>query len=477
MLEFATYQRVPAGRRKEDVRQGTIDQDPEFIEFLESLTNPITKPKLLDATSDQIANKDNNNKITPLIQHLREKKAAAKDKTAQGKAAKHNKKPSKEGNIVEAKLDKKVSPQPKEEADTSADKRAGRKVDKSVPKEASKAPRKERMPDPPKPLPTQPANREQRESSKDVISKKQDSPAIAAARLIQRDLGIRGGRGAGARRGAMQTSPEAKGPVPSAPATVNGGENTKPNNIPTAPKAVSSAPTGPTVGQNKPSRPQGTVNNTPSTQPKPPTGPSPKPPVIVRPTPPGPVVNPTASRAFLKHANPSQGITEQLLSVALSPFGQVKFVEIDKRKGFAYVDFAAPAGLQAAIAASPVRVAQGSVQVLERRDRTAPGAMNGSPAGAPPTKPASMGVPPAAMAPRGRGGMGPGGGFRGGRGGRARGGGFGRGGNFAAVALNGAATVNGATASPTTVNTQPAAAADTPSKPAAEATGKVVDPT
>jgi len=49
-------------------------------------------------------------------------------------------------------------------------------------------------------------------------------------------------------------------------------------------------------------------------------------------------------------------------------FGSVLFVEIDKRKGFAYVDFASQDSLAKAIAASPVSVAQGAVQVLERKD-------------------------------------------------------------------------------------------------------------
>jgi regulator of nonsense transcripts 3 len=42
-------------------------------------------------------------------------------------------------------------------------------------------------------------------------------------------------------------------------------------------------------------------------------------------------------------------------------------VEIDKKKGFGYIDFAEPDGLQKAIAASPVTVAQSQVVVLERK--------------------------------------------------------------------------------------------------------------
>ena len=39
VVEFATFGRVPNGRERKDLRQGTIDQDPEFISFLESRTS------------------------------------------------------------------------------------------------------------------------------------------------------------------------------------------------------------------------------------------------------------------------------------------------------------------------------------------------------------------------------------------------------------------------------------------------------
>lgn len=52
-------------------------------------------------------------------------------------------------------------------------------------------------------------------------------------------------------------------------------------------------------------------------------------------------------------------------------FGSIDKVEIDKRKGFAYVDFAEPEGLLKAMAASPIKIAQGAVQVLERKEKVA----------------------------------------------------------------------------------------------------------
>ena len=85
-------------------------------------------------------------------------------------------------------------------------------------------------------------------------------------------------------------------------------------------------------------------------------------------------------------------------------------VEIDRKKGFAYVDFVDSDGLKKAMAANPISVAQGTVQVLQRKGVSAP------------PKPPRQAPP----APRGggghRGGRGGVAGRRGGRGG-ARGGG------------------------------------------------------
>lgn len=111
-----------------------------------------------------------------------------------------------------------------------------------------------------------------------------------------------------------------------------------------------------------------------------------------------------ATQAFIKHANPSQGVTEPLLREAMEKFGVVSLVEIDKRKGFAYVDFADSDGLKKAMAANPVSVAQGTVQVMQRR---------GAPAAAE-KKPQAHTTPPARG---GRGGRGGAAGKRGGRGG------------------------------------------------------------
>jgi regulator of nonsense transcripts 3 len=110
----------------------------------------------------------------------------------------------------------------------------------------------------------------------------------------------------------------------------------------------------------------------------------------------------------LKHANPSQGITEPLIEESLKLFGGIEKVEIDKRKGFAYVDFAEPEGLRKAMAASPIKIAQGAVQVLERKEKIARASLNprfnNVPPPPAPTGPARGGR--GAFGPRGRGGRG-----------------------------------------------------------------------
>jgi len=77
----------------------------------------------------------------------------------------------------------------------------------------------------------------------------------------------------------------------------------------------------------------------------------------------------TGTRAFLKHANQSQGITELLLKTALSAFGPVLRVEIDQKKGIAHADFATSQGLAAAIAKGKVEVGNGAVIVSEFKER------------------------------------------------------------------------------------------------------------
>lgn len=485
VLEFAQYGRFPTGKRRNDARQGTIDQDPEFIEFLESLTNPIQKSKPLENASDVKPNKEDH-KVTPLIQHLREKKAA-KDKAPKEKGGKHGKKAAKEEVAEESKIDKKT----KDDAavNNKSEKRSGRRNDKNtvrdVPgKNFNKDAKAVASPQPSKAqLVAKDTSEDPREES---VAKKQgtSNPATAAARMLQRDLGIRGGRaGGGSRRSGGRQSPEARKAVINGANPLNSTDS--PNPEPAAgsqtqpSKAPSGAPSAPANKVTKGSQVQhnGLPNAAPITSKDPSAGPSTKSPIAAN-TKSAPKVSSnvtrTATRAFLKHANPSQGITESLLYTALSPFGKVTQAVIDKRKGFAYVDFAEPSGLQAAIAASPVSVAQGNVQVLERKDRVSPAAEVISAVAAarqPAVKPAPMGPMQGSPIRAPRGAVGPA--VRGARGARGRG-------AVASAQRGGATGASGAPGGPTGVanssNDAPATKAMS-SQPAKTDTSKVDDPT
>ncbi|KAF2189463.1 hypothetical protein K469DRAFT_682909 [Zopfia rhizophila CBS 207.26] len=406
VLEFASYHRIPGGRRRNDARQGLIDQDQEFKDFLESLTNPVNKPAPAETTAE--GQKEEKVTTTPLIEAIREKKAN-KDKPQAKAASKHGR-----GESKEEALEKKILSKPGKDTAPIPDK--GRRMSKAekAAKEAVKALNKEaataKEPAASAPVPPTP-------------ERKRGNASIAKS-MLQRDLGIV--PGPNRRRGTKrEVTPVAQDSTPKveetaaagkqkAKETLTASEPEKPGKVPTSPKKESSRPSraerrafkaslaektnksaaaygeepksnikGPApVILKKPQTPaQATQNQPPVTVTVPPTGPaSTRASTSVVAQNQGPVQAPTgpsptqttpipSRQAFLKHANASQGITEPLIEEALKMFGAIDKVEIDKRKGFAYVDFAEPEGLQKAIAASPVKVAQGAVQVLERKEK------------------------------------------------------------------------------------------------------------
>ncbi|EDU39853.1 Smg-4/UPF3 protein [Pyrenophora tritici-repentis] len=460
-LEYAPYPKMPGGRRRNDNRQGTIDQDQEFKDFLESLTNPITKP----AAPENEGQKEKV-KTTPLIEALREKKAN-RDKPST-KANRQGRGEGKE-DVVE-RGEKKILAKPgKENALNAGDKnRRLSKADKAqATKEAVKILNKEASSSK-----SAAATSNDKASSSPALERKRGNVAIAKS-MLQRDLGVgpAPNRRRGTKREVGTAAPEAavqakeskvveekakETPVAAPTAApiekaaqanrkerptraerrafkANQGE--KPNEKPattepkaqTAPKTPApqilkkpqaaqtpTAPKGPGASRAPPTEPAAARNNTSTGQPlttpaKAETTPGPVANNAPKAIPASPAPAPTSKQAFLKHANPSQGITEPLIEEAMKAYGGIDKVEIDKRKGFAYVDFAEPEGLQKAMAASPIKIAQGAVQVLERKEKVARNPrFNG-----PPTGPARGGGR-ANFAPRGG---------RGGRGGGARGGG------------------------------------------------------
>lgn len=411
-VEFAPYGRVPSSRPRKDARQGTIDQDPEFIDFLESLTNPIAKSAPVDQESDTTGKSKDKVTVTPLIQFLRDKKAnKVKENASPAKSAKHTRQESKDNksaNIAEAKSANSTntpSSPKKRSAQAVKVEQAARDAVKVLNKQAASkgaAPATQStvpVVKPPNVVPNSTANAA-------LADKRRERGSVsAAAKILQRDLGL--DRNAGGRGGRRGLSANAVRPVAanatSAPGQDTGSSqaSTQAGSTPTsaANAAVSEShiATKPPVGQTpigpaalrspaKASAPADAVSQKPALSPL------------------------TSTQAFLKHANPSQGITEPLLEEAFAVFGTISKVEIDKKKGFAYVDFADPESLQKAIKASPIKVAQGQVVVLERKTGPSLQARNMR-AGGPMMGNRGGGMPVASRggSVRGRGGFGRGG--------------------------------------------------------------------
>ena len=354
-LEFAPYSKMQSGRVRHDGRQGTIDQDQEFIDFLQSLTDPITKSSTngvdsLDGATAKVT-------TTPLVQYLKEKKAnkakEAAEKKSKTKQENKEAKPSK-GDPKSTVVVKGSTPASEKARVAKATQDAVKAINKSVasmqPKPTpditdSKSEAKETT------AQTSPAKRERERGS-----------VSAAARMLQRDLGL------------APKSPRAARPTPASPAATKAETTSaeKPTATPIEPKAtLTAAPATPAAPPTGPraSRPPTTTRTATTNTPTPPTivKPSQAPP-SQRPSKPLPNPSLNAKSAFLKHANPSQGITEELLRTAFAAFGTVMRCEIDKKKGLGYIDFDATESLRKAMHASPVKVGNGQVVVLENRN-------------------------------------------------------------------------------------------------------------
>ncbi|UZP34001.1 hypothetical protein NXS19_001817 [Fusarium pseudograminearum] len=400
VLDIAIYKKVPSAKKRTDARQGTIDQDPDFMAFLEELANP-TPPKEPDEgeEGDDLGKSENKVTTTPLIEYLKEKKAKnVKDGTS-SKNSKHGQGDSRSGKGKNA----------------SKEDDSGRKRGKdSKPDKADRAPKETVK------ILTKKAASEQNADGSKANSKNQANDAnaqeaapksrragiLAAARILQRDLGLSPGS---AHRKARQDAAKADADTKTTPEKENQAltdaktSNPEPpaspvkSNETETPAAKGRGAAGNSSKQQQPNRrtrgagsSKSASNKGASAQKKPPT------------------VSPDATRGFVKHANPSQGVTEALLKQTLSTFGTITFVEIDKRKGFAYVDFAEHDGLVKAVTASPITVAQGTVQVLERKDKKPTNANSPAPA----TTPAAGSPAPEKTSGRGRRGRGGGGGSK-----------------------------------------------------------------
>jgi len=451
-VEFSMYKKVPSEKKRTDGRQGTIDQDPEFMAFLESLANPDAH-KEGDATdqADDEFMKGEKPTTTPLIEHLREKAAKAKE-TAAAKSAKHSRQDSQggKGKAVAGGSEDPKKKGKESKSDKASEKAAGKAPEK--PRESvrilSKKAAAEAAADAAKAVANHiqsSAQSSAQTSTTDAPPKSRRAGIAAAARILQRDLGLSPGNAhRKARQDLAKAEAESKVTTSKEPAkeVATAPKDPTPPTTPVEPSpAPSSAelktqtastsrrnrarnrgtgedgarPKGDARGDAKPdARGEGKAGKSaesssqapakppvilmkkrddkkephtsapsPSPSPAPPTSSAaPVPPAgpkagSAKPTPApkkgGGGSNPLASsqaatRGFIKHANHSQGVTEQLLRDALQVFGAVTSVDIYRKKGFAYVDFADHEGLAKAMAASPIAVAQATIQVLERKD-------------------------------------------------------------------------------------------------------------
>ncbi|KUJ22930.1 uncharacterized protein LY89DRAFT_161104 [Mollisia scopiformis] len=400
-VEFAPYGRTPGGRRRIDARAGTIDQDPEFMAFLEGLANPTsTKEVSADALTDNTSGKQDKVTTTPLVQFLKDKKAN-KNKDAAVKLAKKQ----------ETQLKNKSSKDsPSSSVEDGKKKSKDVKVDKSLEKAAKEAVRilnREAAAKSGVSELTQSSEATTSQASTppklDVtkVPGRQRSAVVAAhIRMLQRDLGLtpaqahrqvrrdtadaqKAERAAAAAEKAASETKESSASQPQAMASSSRPPSTQSRKVrgkaiaTTEPQlnksstTSSAAPPAPVVLLRKPDTQQSSQVTLPSTHPPKPT---PSVPASVARKSQTAVAVPSsgATQAFVKHANPSQGVTEALLKEAMEKYGGVSMVEIDKRKGFAYVDFVDTDGLKNAMAANPISVAQGTVQVMQRKGTALP---------------------------------------------------------------------------------------------------------
>lgn len=360
MLGFAMNQRVPLQQGKQraraDNRQGTIDQDAEYMAFLEAETQPIPKASAIDSASaekkEEEAGGKTKVKSTPLIEDLRERKAN-KAKAAASKAEKADRK---------GKGDSKA-----EESTPAAS--GGKKGDKGkveqAAKEVAKAANKQAAG-------KQGQNNSAANANANATSQKAaQTPAKGRRGAAQQN--------AKATAAAAQAQPQQQ-TTPAAPAAQRGpAQRQRGNNaegikkmlqkdLGIKPKAAAADSPAQTTGTAAAARTPANNQQTPN-QPKQTSKQQQQQQQASNSGPP---------KAYLKHANPSQGMTEILIQQALAQFGEMNNVTIDPRKGTAIAVFKTQEGLKKAVQAKKVPVAKGAVEVIEFKDRGGGGGGGGA---------------------------------------------------------------------------------------------------
>ncbi|EEY15427.1 conserved hypothetical protein [Verticillium alfalfae VaMs.102] len=406
-LEYCIYKKIPGARKRSDARQGTIDQDPEFMSYLLSLTNPETEKEGETGEDPSAGESKPDTKVTttPLIEYIKEKKANRAKEAAAAKSAKHARQESQSTKNSKANADdgkkSKRDRDGKSNKSPEKPKETVRILTKKATAEAAKAAES---------AASQINEATAAAASSSEAPKSRRANIAAAARLLQRDLGLSPGSAhRRARLNAAKTEAESKtssikeastaaseatpAASSSTPSPATAAQSAEKPATPTAPKSGRSRRGGGGGKNSAEAKNKGAENTTAPAA----SAPAKTPVVLLRKkeTAPAPqaAAATTAATTTSETATPAaaaaaaaagpnrprhpQGVTEALLKATLETFGVVTFVEIDRRKGFAYVDFADHASLVRAITGSPVTVAQGTVQVLERKEKKPAGGGGG----------------------------------------------------------------------------------------------------
>lgn len=379
-LEFAPYQRYPTVKQRPDTKYaGLIDQDRDFMDFLESQTQPITKPPSLEVAHAETQSLSEV-KETPLIKFLRESKAAKA--AAKNKSTKAEVKPK--GTVADS-----IKPD-------------GKKTGKGKDY-------KDVKPESPKPYPAKPVANAVSKATSAVIptgpKSKRERPIQDIKSMLKKDLGIKADRPqdvnrkpsvisadasstSSPRSGSVSLAGSPKTSVPSRKGSAAIDSSTASpvaQRIPQSARArsvvlvaTSSVTKSPSLSSATPVLPANrqeatSISGNSTTTPMDSANISSSAPPTVRSRQrdvPPVVSSPGATKAFLKHANASQGITEENLKSALETFGKVISVYVEKNRGTAQAEFADPESLAKAMAMKKVPVAQGQVEVSEYQDRS-----------------------------------------------------------------------------------------------------------
>ncbi|KAK3392420.1 Smg-4/UPF3 family-domain-containing protein [Sordaria brevicollis] len=499
-VELSIHKKIPSDKKRLDNRQGTIDQEPEFMAFLESLANPEAH-KNTDAAgetnAEETPTKPEKVTTTPLVEYLKEKKAQRAKEAALARSAKQHARQESQGGKTKAatatitleELKKRAREAKGERADKASErprdnvkiltKRGGAssatadaaKAANTVASQIQENARSSSKND----AQTKAAQSSSQSATHSTPSgdatselpKNRRAGIAAAARILQRDLGLSPGnahrkarqeaakaeadaKASAAANAAASASREAasreKKEKETAPAPSNAERSATPANA--ADSSAAASPSGSGRGRESasgrtrgrrgrggtteegakskgadggketratevaapqpPIKPTMILKKRDSTQAAPPSAPSaPSTPIVAQAPATLAPQNSTTSKqpsaegrqrgrgrggepkeaakasgstsntpsalapagptqAFIKHAHPTQGVTDSALREALEAFGPIKSMDV-RKKGIAYVDFANPESLKKAIAASPLPIARASVTILERK--------------------------------------------------------------------------------------------------------------